>query len=325
MPSGMMIQMNERKKIMKKALVLLAFLAVLFVSRSTLAEGKVTYTNEWGSVTVKADAEYVDLGKVRVPNTDEDYTQLKRFLAQLPNLKKVDMFSTEIRRPRIEELAARFPQVEFGWTMIIPCVNELHPERTPHRIRTDATAFSTLHNNTCSEHTAQDFSILKYCKNLQALDIGHNRVTDLSFLYDLPHLKVLIVACNIDLRDITPIGSLKELQYLELFKNDVHDISCLANCENLVDLNLCFNRISDLSPLYGLTHLRRLWLFNSNNYSDDHPVPAEAVYALRKALPDCKVDQYSYSTEGGWREHPRYDTIYEMFWGSEYIPFTTLD
>ena len=50
-----------------------------------------------------------------------------------------------------------------------------------------------------------------------------------------------------------------------------------------------------------------------------------AVRALRKALPDCKVDDTSYSTLGGWREHPRYDTIYEMFWGTEYIPFTTLD
>ena len=53
------------------------------------------------------------------------------------------------------------------------------------------------------------------------------------------------MACNIDLKDITPIGSLKELQYLEIFKNDINDISCLANCENLVDLNLFYNPLYD--------------------------------------------------------------------------------
>ena len=309
---------------MKKTLPLL--LLLLFLSLPSLANAEtLTYTNDRGSFSASSDAEYIDLGSLRIPNTDADYSSFASFLGRFPNLKKVDMYATEIRRPHVEMLAARFPQIEFGWTMVISCSNPLHPERTPHRVRTDATAFSTLHNNTCTEHTAADLSILKYCKNLQALDIGHNRVTDLSFLYDLPHLKVLIVACNLELNDITPIGSLKELEYLELFKNDVHDISCLANCKNLVDLNLCFNRISDLSPLEGLNHLRRLWLFNSNNYSDEYPVSAAAVRALRKALPDCKVDDTSYSTLGGWREHPRYDTIYEMFWGTEYIPFTTLD
>ena len=311
---------------MKKMLLLIVTLAVFALLFPAMAEKEyVTYTNEWGSFRADKDAEAIDLGTLRIPNTDGDYQAFESFLAQLPNVKKVDMFATEIRRVRIEELAKRFPQIEFGWTMILPCSNPLHPERTPHKIRTDATAFSTLHNNTTTEHVAIDFSILKYCKNLQALDIGHNRVTDLSFLYDLPHLKVLIVACNLELNDITPIGSLKELEYLELFKNDVHDISCLANCTNLVDLNICFNRISDLTPLYGLQKLRRLWLFNSNNYSDEYPVPADAVKALRSALPNCKVDAVSYSTDGGWREHPRYDTIYEMFWGTTYIPFTTLE
>ena len=309
---------------MKKAILLCALLLCLFSAVRALCED-VTFRTYYGSVTVDKYAEYVDLGAAKLPNDDEDFRALYKFLDQLPNVKKVDMFATDIRRNRIDEMAERYPDIEFGWTMIIPCRNELHPERTVHRIRTDATAFSTLHNTTCTEHTARDFEILKYCKNLQALDIGHNAVTDLSFLYDLPHLKVLIVACNITLKDITPIGSLKELQYLEIFKNDINDISCLANCTELVDLNICFNRISDWSALEGLTHLRRLWLFNSNNYSDNIPVPREAMDALRRALPDCKVDEKSYSTEGGWRNHPRYDTLYAMFAGTEYIPFTTLD
>ncbi len=311
---------------MKKLLwVILALLLAAGVYAAGAEEGMAVLKISGGTFQAALDAEEIDLGSIALSDTDADYGALKAFLRQLTQLKKVDMFSTRIKRPRIEELAKAFPSLEFGWTMVVPCSNPPHPERTPHLIRTDITAYSTLHNNKCTQHTARDLSILRYCKNLLALDIGHNRVDDLSFLYDLPHLKVLIVACNSDLSDITPIGSLKELEYLEIFKNNIRDISCLANCENLVDLNICFNRISDWSPLYGLKKLRRLWLYNSNNYSDSSPVPSSAVQALRKALPECKVDAVSYSTEGCGRQHPRYDTINTMFWGTEYIPFPTLD
>ena len=308
------------------AVLLFVCLALLFPALAS-AEG-ITYTNKTGSITVEKYAQRIDLGNLVVEDSDQAYLQFEAFLAKLPKLKQVDMYATDIQRNRIQELAVRFPDVEFGWTMVIPCVNTLHPERTPHRIRTDATAFSTLHNNSCTDHVAEDFSILKYCKNLQALDIGHNRVTDLSFLYDLPHLKVLIVACNIELEDITPIGSLTELQYLEIFKNKIGDISCLANCKELIDLNICFNHISNWAPLYGLTRLRRLWVYNSNllNYNDVATMPPEEVQALREHLPDCKIDAVHWSTDGGWRDgHPRYLTISAMFWGSEYIPFDYFD
>ena len=190
-----------------------------------------------------------------------------------------------------------------------------------HTIRTDQTAFSTLHNNKSDPHRSADFSILRYCTRLLALDIGHNLVEDVSFLHYLPQLRVLILACNINLRDISPLRELTELEYLELFKNDIHDISPLAHLTQLRDLNICFNRVQDYEPLKGLHNLQRLWLFNSNNYSDDIPVPYNIVAGLKQALPNCLVDAVSYSTLGGWREHERYDIINKMFDEGYYIPF----
>lgn len=288
---------------MKRILFLLALLLCILLAGSAVAEN-ITFQ---GQFTCDINAEYIDLGKVRV----QDMNDFVKFLRRMPNLKKVDMFNTNMYSKDIDVLAAAFPDIEFGWTMRIG----------DHWVRTDATAFSTLHNNSSLQHTERNFANLKYCKNLLALDIGHNQVKDLSFLYDLPNLKVLILACQIDLRDITPVGSLKNLEYLELFKNDVHDISCLSNCTNLIDLNLCFNRIKDWTPLMGLSKLERLWLYNSNNWSKEIPVDKQVVYALREALPECKVDDISYSTLGGWREHDRYYVIYHMFKHGEYIPF----
>ena len=88
----------------------------------------------------------------------------------------------------------------------------------------------------------------------------------------------------------------------------------------LEDLNISYNRISDYSPLYGMTWLKRLWLGKGN--TEEGEVPEETVRTLKKMLPECQIDWQSKPTLGGWREHPHYDVIREMFKGSEYIPFS---
>ena len=317
---------------MKKALsVFLAFL-MLFLSVSALAEeaGADTVTLAFGydSITVPADAEYVDLGELTVPYSDGDYARLYQFIESLPNLKKMDMFATDIRKPQIETLVEKFPDVEFGWTMVIPCVNHSNPGRNLHRIRTDATAFSTYHNSYCTLHTNEDISILKYCKNLKALDLGHNRITDLSFLYDHPDLRVLILGRNDYITDITPVGSLAELEYLEIFSNRITDISPLLNCTKLLDLSLCNNLIEDLSPLFEMKSLRRLWLWKWNRNAPSAYLPKDLEAQLREALPDCLINTNSDPSQGGWRDKgTRYDTISQMFKyrDSEYIPFGNYD
>ena len=289
---------------MKKLTALLILAAVTMCLCPAFAED-VTF----GAITVDKDAEYVDLGKYVIGMNEFD--SFYAFLDRLPRLKKVDMFATVVWANRIGEMAERYPDVEFGWTMGI----------MEHRIRTDQTAFSTLHSSHTPTHSERDFAILKYCKNLLALDIGHNSVKDLSFLYDLPKLRVLIIGRNPDITDITPIGSLKDLEYLEMFSLMVSDISPLSGLEHLIDLDIAYNMIGDYSPLYGMTQLKRLWLYNSNNYNDEIPVPYEVVNELRERLPDCEIDAENHPTGGTWRKHERYSVIKKMFYSGEYIPF----
>ena len=237
---------------MKKLTVFAVAVLLLCLAAIGLAEAAtetVVFSTERGkSIKVNKDAEAVDLGGVILSRQGNDFNNLVAFINQLPNLKKLDMYNTEVYASQVESLHAACPQVEFGWTMIIPCTNPLHPERTPHRVRTDQTAFSTLHNNQCALHSTWDLQILRFCRNLKALDIGHNAVDNLNFLYEMPQLKVLILGKN-NITDITPLGSLKELEYLELFSNKVTDVTPLAGCESLVDLNIANNSIGDFSPL----------------------------------------------------------------------------
>lgn len=264
------------------------------------------------------EKEETDYASVTYLNLDESgrklyYKNIKPILAKYPNLKKVDMFNAEVTRTQAEELLKLYPDVEFGWTMKLG---------DRHLVRTDATAFSTLHFSGEKVHGTKELSMLRYCKNLKALDIGHNAVDDLTWLKELPDLRVLIVAIN-RLTDISPLADLTKLEYLEIFNNQITDISPLKGLNHLMDLNIGFNRIADFSPLYEMKSLRRLWVHKAENRNGKgNGISQEIVDTLTKKLPYCQINFTSMPTLGGWREHPHFAVIKEMFQGSEYIPFS---
>ena len=286
---------------------LAALMCILLLPSLAFAEtGTATFKN----ASFPLDSEYIDMGKTGV--TPQNMKDFMAFLKKFPNLKKVDMFEIAMGKQRIEQLTSAFPDIEFGMTMVVG---------GEHKLRTDATAFSTLHGPNNPMHSNADFSVLKYCKNLYALDLGHNLISDLSFLYDLPKLRVLILAKN-KLTDITPIASLHDLEYLELLRNDVADISPLAGLTHLVDLNITSNRISDLSPLRNLTNLRRLWVKKCHKYDDMQAVIRTQFQELREALPDTFIDDTHRGTDGAWRTvGTHYKTIKRMFASGQYEPF----
>ncbi len=280
-----------------KKLILLLLLIVLMGAVGALAASEEAFQ----APAITFHQTYLNLGNQDVRDMDG----LVRFLDKHPQLTKVDMYATTLKAEDADHLAVRYPDIAFGWTLHL--VDE-------HVIRTDATAYAINHNNRSKEHTSEDFRNLQYCTNLKALDLGHNKITDISFLNNLQDLKVLIITCN-KITDISPLANLKQLEYLELFKNQIADMSPLAGLSNLLDLNICHNKTDDLTPLYSLKGLERLWIYNSNNYSADDPLPEGRVQALQGALPDCYIDSTHYSTLGGWRTHPRYYVVFNMLHG----------
>lgn len=264
------------------------------------AEETVTYA---GKVTVAKDAEYVDLGKTKVSDFDPFY----KFLDQLPNLKKVDMFETYMWPSKCDALTKKYPNIEFGWTIHF----------ADHQVRTDATAFTTLHWRESESHEAIIGEAVKYCKKLKYLDIGHNWVSDLSFLSELTDLRVLIVACN-NISDISPIANLKKLEWLEIFSNKITDLSPIAGLTRLQHLNIGNNKISDLSPIYGLKNLKRLWMYKAMGKK---VTPQEELDKLLEAIPGLEINSTDDHTLGGWRQTSHYQVMKEMNATGVYLPF----
>ena len=247
----------------------------------------------------------LDLSGIGVIPPDD----LTALMDQLPGLEEALLYDARLSARDVDLLREKYPAVFFGVTFRLE----------DHTVRTDQTAFSTLHNNRSKTHTSADFDFLRHCVRLQALDLGHNQITDISFIENLTEIKVLILALN-GIEDISPLKNLKQLEYLEIFRNKIRDLSPLEGMDQLLDLNLSYNYASDYTPLYSLSSLERLWLYQSNGYNKGQ-MDRGTLREIRAQLPGCDVNGVSGGTNGGWREHPRYPVIFEIFKTSVYKPF----
>ena len=261
------------------------------------------YSLELFGLVFPGDVEELDISGIQVGDVGE----VESVLGVLPRLKKVIMSDCGVPDEEMEALDRRHEDVKFVWTVYF----------SVYALRTDATVFcaSDLEwlNYLAPELNDAQIAPLRYCHDLIALDLGHMWFSDLSFLYEMPHLRYLILVEG-RFHDITPIGSLEDLEYLEIFMNRIEDISPLLNCRKLKHLNICYTYGYDPSPLYEMTWLERLW------YAGAGP---QKGAALQAALPDTWVyapyTDPEGSTGGGWREVEAYFEMRDVF-GMYYQP-----
>lgn len=248
------------------------------------------------------EAAYLNLSDKRL-----DFEALCQTAEEHPAATKIDAYQVRLNTKEAVALFEKYPQIEWGLSLPV----------AHHRVRTDQTAFSTLHGNASDKHISENFALFKYAPNLEAIDLGHNKVDDLSFLKDFPNLKVLMLGQN-SISDVSLIGELKELEYLELFSNGLADISPLSGLANLKDLNICYNEIQDFSPLYELTGLERLYMRGAVR---DKEALHLAAQTLKEKLPRCEINTTNNGTQGEWRKHPRFEVIQRIIKTGVYEPF----
>lgn len=244
------------------------------------------------------DSEELDFSDTKI--SLEETQEFASLIAAMPSLKKVIMSDCGIADEDMDALDQAYPSVRFVWTV--------HFKVYDVRTDTDRFCVSDLPWNgyVAWPMTDKDFAPIKYCRDLIALDLGHENISDLSFLYNMPKLKYLIIAIEHNTFDLTPVASLKNLYYLEVFNNELLDISPLTECKNLKHLNISNTRGDySIEPLFQMTQLDRLW-FALNHLTE------EEKEALRTALPNTEIYlEQTDSVGGSWRECEVYDELHE--------------
>jgi len=233
-----------------------------------------------------------DSVEMDISNCAVTIEEVERMLPYFPRLEKLDMSFCGIPDEEMDALNQQHPEVSIVWTLKIGEV----------RTRTDAIYFYPAESNYYP--TNGEMEKLRYCPDLIAVDIGHTRATDCEFLWYTPKVKYLILA-DTGITDITPVGNLKELIYLELFNLRIDDYSPLLNCTKLQDLNIG-TTYADPEPLSKMT-----WLHNLQwHRSDQNPATKEAVLKLPEQLPDTNVVLFpmkkARNIGGPWRYIPNY-------------------
>ena len=116
--------------------------------------------------------------------------------------------------------------------------------------------------------------------------------------------------------DLSIIGNCTSLEMLELASTPIDDFWPLTNLTNLRALNLSYppfyysarkwGKFGDLTPLYQMTWLDRLWLANSRGGEENRA-------KLREALPNTELLFFSTSaTNFGWRYAPSYSEMRDI-------------
>lgn len=281
------------------SVTIMAALGALFIpglAEKAFADGE---DDEWSNVsmvefcgqTVKEFSMELDISNYQI---QEDVETFSKELDMFPILTKLVMCDCGYTNDDMDYLIEQHPDIKFVW--------KLHFENR-WSCRTDAKAFSTLQDKgytiTLNNDDAAQF---KYCTEMQMLDIGHNRVTDLTFLKNLPDLRILILHANYDrlnggkLRDISYLKYCPKLTYLEIFKSDVTDLSVLQYLPYLRDLYASNTPISDITFLMNMPSIKKL-------YIEDTKISVEDYHRLMERYPEANIKYYGHETvhENGWR------------------------
>ena len=273
---------------------------------------------------VDCDLSNTTINLYRVPVTDNG-NFIDEVMNYMPQLTYVDMDSCGLDVKRLEDINLRHPSVKVVFRVFFG---------DNYTARTDTERILASMASRGGMLTNDNVDGLYYCHDVKYLDLGHNTMlTDIGFCSRMPKLEVAILSmCNI--RDLTPLASCHELEYLELSNSYASDLRPLSGLDKLRHLNIASigydfygdgerPSLTDITPLYPLTGLERLWIGAYN------PVPAEQVEEFHRRAPNCEIDLTVYDDPvgGRWRYielanyidtyvdklHPRYEKLREQF------------
>ena len=240
---------------------------------------------------------------------DDEGAAVRRVLPYLKHCTFLNMDMCGVSSKAMAAIRDDFPQIEVVWRVFFgrDCA-----------VRTDCERI--LASNTGHVLTSANSRDLKYCTKVKYLDVGHQYLTDLSFLKYMPDLEVCIIALN-PWSDLSPICNCTKLEYLEIEYTQCHDLSPLSTLTGLKHLNIGgLGSLKGCKALLNLTELERLMVTSHTT------VPDTVLKELRESHPDVYIDtEANDASDGLWRADPvrktwseRYQLLREQFGYSDY-------
>ena len=238
-----------------------------------------------------------------------DLEAVEIYADSLPKLEKLVLGECGIDNEQIAALRERKREnYKVVWTVRF----------TPKfAARTDSTTFMPGHKDIgeyrFNESMGVNVQDLKYFEDMVCMDLGHFNIYKADFLAYMPHLKFLILSWT-EIHDLSPIVNCQELIYLELDWSQVRDFSPLVELKALQDLNVC-GTVADVTPLTQLTWLDNLWAAERGYDAkrillEAFPQEDEVDEEGNVIVPKSDVYLYIYGgSTRAWRHLPHY---YEM-------------
>lgn len=244
--------------------------------------------------------------------TVTDITGLEDAIRYLPEVNYIDLIESDATVEDLDRFDAIRPGIFYYWSFPY---TDIHGT---YMMRTDLQVYSTLQINSAADgggRTDEDiYPMLKYCKKLKALDLGHNNLTDASIrlIGDLTDLEVLILGDNPNLTDLSPLGNLTKLRFLEVFLNrDVQDFSFLNQLTNLEMLEACYcDHLTSLDFLANMPNFK-VGMFKFSGVSSEEFIEWQAKIPEGAWMVFYDGDPYSCSS--GWRDVPMTNQIQVAF------------
>ena len=147
---------------------------------------------------------------------------------------------------------------------------------------TSLSSLTRLRTLLLSDNHISDISALGGMTQLSALDLHNNPLLSLEPLAGIVSLTQLNLN-NTGVVDIEPLSGLKRLTLLTISDNGgLRDIALLSSLTGLRELDLAYDDIGDLTPLYGLSGLEALYL-------EGNPVSESDIQALYEAIPGIEI------------------------------------
>ena len=302
--------------------------------RDILPETEFQYRFNLYGTECDLSATSISLYHVPVDAYDEGEF-LDEVMRYMPQLTYVDMDSCGLPMWRLDEINILHPSVNVVFRVWFG---------DNYSVRTDTEKILASMPSRGGNLTPDTVEGLYYCHNVKYLDVGHNELlSDIGFVAEMPKLEVAVLAmCG--WTDASPLAKCPELEYLEMQTTNCTDLSPLSGLTKLRHLNIaCIGAdstdyptpyLTDITPLYSLTGLERLWL---GTY---HYVPAEQIEEMQRRAPGCEINTSVDDPTGGrWRYigyddinymfrfpkdyHPRYVKLLEQFAGKDASSIST--